>query len=127
MLPARWKGGSRVDDDARLIELNRQFIEGFRLGSWSMVDAILSPDFVYLDGVTGEAHDRAAYQASMTGPLPTLAVDEVGLHRSGDVAVVTGRTTRDGQVFRRYVDTWVRTDGDPGWTCIHGCLWPLPS
>jgi hypothetical protein len=63
----------------------------------------------------------------MTGPIPTLAFDAVGVHRSGDVAVVTGRTTPDGQTFRRYVDTWVRIEDEPGWACIHGCLWPLPG
>ena len=116
-----------MTDDDVLIELNRQFLEGSRLGSWPMVDAILAPDFVVFDGVTGEVQDRAAYQAATTGPSPTLTFDQVGVHRSGDVAVVTGRTTRDGQTFRRYVDTWVRIEDEPGWACIHGCIWPLPS
>jgi hypothetical protein len=97
-----------MTDEERLIELNRQFIDGFRLGSMPMVDAVLAPDFVYLDGVTGEIRDRQAYVGTLTGPIQTLAFDEVGVQRWGDVAIVTGRTTRDG-------------------TCIHGCLWPLPG
>ena len=115
-----------MDDTQRLTELNEQFIGGFRTGSLEQVDAVLAPDFVYLDGVTAETRDRSAYLATMTGPSPTLAVDQVVVHVSGDVAVVAGRITRDGATFRRYVDTWARRPDDRDWTCVHGCLWPLP-
>ncbi len=115
-----------MDDTQRLLELNEQFIGGFRAGLREQVEPLLAPDFVYLDGVTAERRDRAGYLGTMTGPSPTLAVDQVVVHVSGDVAVVAGRITRDGTSFRRYVDTWVRRSDDAGWSCVHGCLWPLP-
>jgi hypothetical protein len=114
-----------MDDVERLTKLNRQFIDGFRVGSWPMVDEILAPDFVYTDGATGRTLDRAGYRALLTGPNPTLSFDDVAVHLFGDVAAVTGRTTREGVTPRRYVDTWVRSAGDPGWLCVHGCIWPL--
>lgn len=115
-----------MDDDARtLTELNTRFIDAFRLGSIEMLDSVLDDGFVYLDGATGRIADRAAYRATLTGPTPTLAVDDVRVHVFGDTAVVTGRTTRDGASFKRYVDTWRRT-GDR-WTCVHGGLWPVPG
>ena len=84
-----------MDDDVRTVtELNARFIEAFRVGSLEMLDEVLDDGFIYLDGATG------------------------------DTAVVTGRTTRDGQSFSRYVDTWRRVNGR--WTCVHGGLWPVP-
>ena len=113
-----------MDDDVQaLTELNRRFIESWQVGSLDELDAILDPEFVYLDGVTGETKDRDGYRAGLTGPNPTLAFDQVHVHVTGDTAVVAGRTTRDGQTFRRYVDTYRRVDG--GWSCVHGCLWPI--
>jgi hypothetical protein len=34
-----------MDDSATLTELNRQFIEAFRQGSWELLEPILSPSF----------------------------------------------------------------------------------
>lgn len=114
-----------MDDDERtLIELNTRFIDAFRVGSIEMLDSVLDDAFIYLDGATGRTADRATYRATLTGPTPTLAVDDVRVHVFGDTAVATGRTTRDGVSYKRYVDTWRRADGR--WTCVHGGLWPVP-
>lgn len=114
-----------MDDERTLTDLNWQFIESWRIGDVEMLDGVLDEDFIYLDGVTGRTADRATYRAGLTGPAETLAVDDVRVHLFGDTAVVTGRTTRDGMAFKRYVDTWRRVDGR--WTCVHGGLWPVPT
>ena len=113
------------DDDRRLTELNFQFIEAWRVGSVELLDEVLDAEFIYLNGATGETADRAAYVARLTGPNPTIRVDDVRVHVFGDTAVATGRTTRDGTAFMRYVDSWRRRDGR--WTCVHGCNWPVPT
>jgi hypothetical protein len=53
-------GGEATEDTEALLELNLQFIEAFRKGSWELLKPILSPSFSYLDGATGEvsAHER---------------------------------------------------------------------
>jgi hypothetical protein len=114
-----------MDDVERLTHVTRQFIDGFRIGDWSLVDKVLAPDFVFTNGSTGETLDRAAYRALLTGPTPSLSFDDVAVHVFDDVAVVTARTTREGVSPRRFVDTWVRTSTEPGWLCIHGCIWPI--
>ena len=50
-----------MDDSATLTELNRQFIEAFRQGSWELLEPILSPSFSYLDGATGEVWTHQRY------------------------------------------------------------------
>ncbi len=49
-----------MDDITVLTELNEQFIDAFRKGSWETLEPILSPDFAYLDGATGEMWTLAA-------------------------------------------------------------------
>lgn len=113
-----------MDDDVQaLTELNARFLGAYVIGSLDALDAVLDPEFIYVDGVTGEVADRASYRAGLTGPSPTLRFDQVHVHVTGDTAVVSGRNTRDGEAFRRYVDTYRR--GPAGWTCVHGCLWPI--
>src|SRR5215211_52564 len=59
-LESRPRRGGSMDDAQVLTELNLQFIEAFRRGSWELLEPILSPSFRYLDGATGEvwAHGR---------------------------------------------------------------------
>jgi hypothetical protein len=115
-----------VDDVEALTELNLQFIESFRQGSWELLEPILSPTFSYLDGATGEvwAHDR--YVANLrNNPSPSLTIDQVVIHVDGDIAVVSARTSRQPGKYGRYVDTYAR--GDDGWVCVHACVWPLST
>jgi hypothetical protein len=58
-----------LDDIATLTELNEQFIEAFRRGSWAILEPILSPSFGYLDGATGEhwTHERYGESAQPPG------------------------------------------------------------
>lgn len=109
-----------MDDEAALRELNEQFIEAFRQGSWELLQPVLSPSFSYLDGRTGEVWPEDRYIENLrSNPVPDLAIDQVVVHVDGDTAIVSARTSRPG----RYVDTYTRRDGQ--WKCVHACVWPL--
>jgi hypothetical protein len=83
-----------VDDIETLTELNRRFIEAFRLGSWEHLQPILSPSFSYLDGAAGEVWTQKRYRANLqNNPLPSLGIDEVIVHVDGDVAVLSARSS----------------------------------
>jgi hypothetical protein len=113
-----------VDDTQALTELNRQFIEAFRRGSWELLQPILSPSFSYLDGATGEVWAHERYVENLRAhPSPELAIDQVVVHVDGNTAIVSARTSRQPDRFGRYVDTYERRDD--GWRCVHACVWPL--
>jgi hypothetical protein len=113
-----------VEDTLLLTELNRQFVDAFRRGSWELLEPILSPSFSYLDGATGEVWDQDRYIEDLrSNPQPTIVVDQVVVHVDGDVAIVSARSSTGPTRFNRYVDTYERR-GD-GWVCVHACVWPL--
>ena len=113
-----------MDDSATLTELNRQFIEAFRQGSWELLEPILSPSFSYLDGATGEVWTHERYVQNLRDhPSPALAIDQLAVHVDGNAAIVSARTSRRPGAYGRYVDTYERRD--TGWVCIHACVWPL--
>lgn len=113
-----------MDDTEALTELNDQFIEAFRQGSWELLQPILSPAFSYLDGATGEVWEHERYVENLRShPSAALAIDQLVVHVDGNTAVVSARTTRQPGKFGRYVDTYERRDGE--WRCVHACVWPL--
>ncbi len=113
-----------MDAVKALTDLNIQFIEAFRNGSWEMLKPILSPSFAYLDGATGEVWAQDRYIAHLEGhPAPSLAIDQLAVHTDGNTAVVSARTSREPGKYSRYVDTYERR-GDR-WFCVHACVWPL--
>jgi hypothetical protein len=113
-----------MDDMQALTELNEQFIEAFRRGSWELLAPILAPSFSYLDGATGEVWEHERYVDNLRShPAPALALDQVVIHVGGDTAVASGRTSREPGSYRRYLDTYER--GQEGWRCVHACVWPL--
>lgn len=115
-----------ADDTAILTDLNEQFIEAVRQGSWEMLEPILSASFSYLDGNTAEVQDLPPYREMIrSSPAPDLAIDQVAVHVDGDTAIVSARTssaTRPGR-YSRYLDTYRRSGG--GWVCVHACVWRL--
>jgi hypothetical protein len=116
--------GETVDDSKALTELNLQFIDACRQGSWELLEPILSPSFSYLDGATGEVWTHERYVDDLrSNPAPSLAIDQVAVHVDGDTAVVSARTSREPDTYKRYVDTYERRDN--GWVCVHACVWPL--
>jgi hypothetical protein len=89
------EGGGAMDDQSALIELNTRFIDAFREGSWELLEPILSPSFIYLDGATGEVWPHDRYVENLRGnPAPALALDQVVVHVDGNTAVVLARTSR---------------------------------
>jgi hypothetical protein len=115
-----------MDDTSQLEELNEQFIEAFRRGSWELLEPILAPSFSYLDGGSGEVWEHERYVESLRShAVPALALDEVVIHIGGDTAVVSGRTSRQPGSYRRYLDTYERQAN--GWRCVHACVWPLQT
>jgi hypothetical protein len=115
-----------MEDTEALLELNLQFIEAVRKGSWELLKPILSPSFSYLDGATGEVWAHERYVENLRShPAPALTIDQVALHVDRNSAVVSARTSRKPGANSRYVDTYERR-GD-GWLCIHACVWPLPT
>ncbi len=113
-----------MDDTQALTELNLQFIEAFRRGSWELLEPILSPSFRYLDGATGEVWPHERYVENLrSNPSPSLAIDQLAVHVDGNTAVVSARTSRQPGKHSRYVDTYERR-GD-GWLCVHACVWAL--
>jgi Domain of unknown function (DUF4440) len=114
-----------VDDKQALLELNEQFIDAFRNGSWEQLRPVLSPSFSYLDGATGEVWEMERYIENLrANPSPELAIDQVVVHVDGDTAIVSARTSRPER-RGRYVDTYARREF--GWECVHACVWPLQS
>ena len=113
-----------MDDTQALTDLNLQFIEAFRQGSWDLLEPILSPSFSYLDGATGEVWTHERYVENLrSNPSPSLTIDQVAVHVDGNVAVVSARTSRQPGRYSRYVDTYERRDDS--WLCVHACVWPL--
>lgn len=116
--------GDSMDDIEVLTGLNARFVEAFRIGSWKLLEPILSPNFSYLDGATGQVWPMERYIADLDGNAePSIDFDQVRIHVDGNVAVVSARSfTRPGR-FNRYVDTYERRSD--GWLCVHACVWPL--
>jgi hypothetical protein len=113
-------------DVAQLTELNTRFIDACRRGSWADLQPILSPNFSYLDGRTGQVDDIEKYAKDLDGvPDPALEIDQVVVHVDGNTAIVSARAfadTRPGR-FNRYLDTYERRDGQ--WVCIHASVWRI--
>ena len=113
-----------MDDVTALTEANVQFIEAFRLGSWDLLEPILSPSFRYLDGATGELWELGRYIDDVrTHPVPNITVDQVVIHVDGEVATVSARSSSQPGRHNRYLDSYHRSA--TGWKCFHACVWPL--
>ena len=113
-----------MDDTGVLTQLNDRFIEAFRQGSWELLRPILSENFCYLDGSTGEVWELERYIDDLDGkPLPGIGVDQVAIHVDGDTAVVSARSFARPGRYSRYLDTYRCRDGQ--WECVHACVWPL--
>jgi len=116
--------GAHTDESKILRDLNEQFIDAFRRGSWEALRPILSPGFSYLDGNTGEVWPMDRYIADLErSPNPNLVIDDVSIHIDGDTAVVSSRSSSRPDRYNRYVDTYERRMG--AWLCVHACVWAL--
>lgn len=112
-----------MDDDTQvLLELNDRFIDACRQGSWEKLQQILSPNFSYTNGNTGEVLDVEPYSKLVT-PAPDLGIDQVVVHVDGDAAIVSARSSSVPGTYSRYVDSYRRSDGE--WLCYHASVWRL--
>jgi ketosteroid isomerase-like protein len=107
-------------DVETLTKLNEQFIEACRLGDWEMLSQILSDDFAYLDGNTGETMTLGPY-AEAFGAAPTITIDQVVVHVSGNTGIVSARSNAVPGRYARYLDSYERREN--GWVCVHACVW----
>lgn len=110
-------------DTAELQQLNEQFIEACRQGSWELLRPILSGSFGYVDGDTGELWELDRYITDLREhPSPGLTIDQVVIRVVGDVACVTARSSRGAGKHNRYLDVYAREPD--GWRCAHATVWP---
>jgi hypothetical protein len=115
-----------MDDVQALAQQNRRFIQACRHGSWTMLQPVLSPEFSYLDGATGEVWDMDRYIKDLEdNPSPKLVIDQLVIHVDGNVGVVSARSRRQPGRANRYLDTYERR-GDT-WLCVSACVWPIQA
>jgi hypothetical protein len=113
-------------DETNLADLNQRFISACRLGSWEQLSLVLSDQFVYVDGLTGDRWEMSRYIEDLrANPSPNLGVDQVVVHVAGDTGSVTARSSNGSGRFNRYVDVYAREQD--GWKCVQACVWPLPG
>lgn len=113
-----------VSDQDTLTQLNAQFVDSFRRGSWKLLEPVLAPSFRYLDGASGELWEMTRYIDDIrANPAPTIAIDQLVVHLSGDVAVVSARSSTGPGQFNRYLDSYHRHEDE--WLCYSACVWPL--
>jgi Domain of unknown function (DUF4440) len=115
-----------VNDLDQLTERNEQFVEACRKGSWAILQRIVAPTFSHLDGASGEVWEIDRYIRHLRHhPAPALRVDQLVIHIDGNTAAVSARSLRLPATTHRYLNTYVRRDGE--WLCVHGCTWPVDT
>ena len=115
-------------DSAKLVQLNRGYVDAFMHGDAAWYDAHLTPEFECLcpDGsVVSRSDFLAAAQRPMTNR--SFSLDSVRVKLLGDVAVITAITPfvrADGTTgTNRYTDIWVRRRGT--WMTLQAQITPI--
>lgn len=115
-------------DSAKLVQLNRGYVDSFIKGDAAWYDAHVVPEFECLcaDGsVVRRADFVAAAQRPMTNR--SFSLDSVRIKLLGDVAVITAITPfvrADGTTgTARYADIWVRRNGT--WMTLQAQITPV--
>ncbi len=115
-------------DSAKLVQLNRGYVDAFMKGDAAWYDAHLTPEFECLcpDGsVVSRSDFLAAAQRPMTNR--SFSLDSVRVKLLGDVAVITAITPfvrADGTAgTNRYTDIWVRRRGS--WMTLQAQITPI--
>src|SRR5262245_66391208 len=95
-----------MNDVAALTQANLQFIEAFRVGSWPLLEPILSPSSRYLDGATGDTWELGRYIEDLrANQLPHITIDQVMIHVDGNVAAASARSSPQPGRHGRYLDS----------------------
>jgi len=115
-------------DWAKLVQLNRGYVDAFMKGDAAWYDTHLAPEFECLcpDGsVVRRADFLAAAQRPMTNR--SFNLDSVRVKLLGDVAVITAITPfvrADGTTgTNRYTDIWVKRSGS--WLALQAQITPV--
>jgi hypothetical protein len=115
-------------DSAKLVQLNRGYVDAFMKGDAAWYDAHLAPEFECLcpDGsVVRRADFLAAAQHPMTNR--SFLLDSVRVKLLGDVALITAITPfvrADGTSgTNRYTDIWVKRAG--AWLTLQAQITPV--
>lgn len=115
-----------MDDVEQLSALNERFIAACRVGSWEELKTVLSDNFAYVDGGTGERWETDRYIDDLRQhPRPNLRIDQVVVHVAGDTAGVAARSTGGNGKYNRYLDVYAREGAE--WKCVQACVWPDPA
>jgi hypothetical protein len=115
-------------DSAKLVQLNRAYVDAYMKGDAAWYDAHLAPEFECLcpDGSVVRRTDfLAASQRPMTNR--SFNLDSVRVKLLGDVAVITAITPfvrADGTTgTNRYTDIWVKRSGI--WLTLQAQITPV--
>jgi ketosteroid isomerase-like protein len=126
LIAVPFSGSASVRTDEQLIrDLNAGYVRAFLNSDADWYDRHLTPDFMCIL-TNGTPVDRATFLANARKPHTTVTYDlsEVSVRVHGDAALVSALgtwTRKDGTSGRtRYVDVWVRKDGE--WKAVSAQL-----
>jgi uncharacterized protein DUF4440 len=115
-------------DSAKLVQLNRGYVDAFMKGDAAWYDAHLGPEFECLCP-DGSVVPRADFLAAARHPMTnrSFLLDSVRVKLLGDVAVITAITPfvrADGTSgTNRYTDIWVKRAG--AWLTLQAQITPI--
>ena len=115
-------------DSARLVQLNRGYVDSYIHGDAAWYDAHLTQEFECLCP-DGSVVPRATFVAAAQQPMinKSFSLDSVRVRVVGDVAIITAITPfvrADGTSgVNRYTDIWVRRNGS--WMTLQAQITPI--
>ncbi len=121
---------ARTSDEDAIRELNAGYVRAFMNSDAEWYDRHLTQDFACIV-TSGAVVDRATFVENAQKPHTTVKYElsEVTIRVHGDAALVSALGTwerKDGTQGRtRYVDVWVRKDGE--WKAVSAQLTAVPQ
>lgn len=115
-------------DSAKLVQLNRGYVDSYIHGDAAWYDAHLTPEFECLCP-DGSVVPRSTFLAAAKQPMTnkSFSLDSVRVRLVGDVAIITAITPfvrADGSSgVNRYTDIWVRRNGN--WLTLQAQITPI--
>ena len=115
-------------DSAKLVVLNRGYVDAFMKGDAAWYDAHITRDFECLCP-DGSVVGRAAFLDGNRSPMTyrSFGLDSVRVKLAGDVALITAITPfvrADGTTgVSRYTDVWVKRNGE--WKAMQAQITPI--
>jgi hypothetical protein len=122
-MPARGQS-----DSARLVTLNRGYVDAFIYGRSDWYDAHVTPEFRCLCP-DGSIVPRATFIDAAKQPMTykNFGLDSVQVRLYGDIAIITAITPwmrADGTTgASRYTDIWVKRQGE--WKTVQAQITPI--